>query len=67
MLLAGYDPNAARVHHIVRRRDLRGCDWGTNANKNAAVISDKLNNRLKNYYPSANEVNQINNVAPYSP
>ncbi len=64
---AGYDPNAARVHHIVRKKDLRGCDWGTNANGNAAVISDKLNIRLKNYYPSANEVNQINKVAPYSP
>ncbi|MRG91481.1 hypothetical protein [Polyangium spumosum] len=62
-----YDPNAARVHHVVRKKDLRSCDWGTNAYKNAAVISDKLNIQLKNYYPSANEINQINKVAPHSP
>jgi hypothetical protein len=61
------DPEAAQVHHVVRRKDLRKCDWGTNANKNAAVISRKLNIYLLNNYPSADEVNQINAVPPYTP
>lgn len=62
-----YDAKAARVHHVVRRKDLRRCDWGTNANGNAAVISEKLNRFLWYKYPAADEVNQINNVPPYTP
>jgi len=64
---AGYDPKAAEVHHEARRTDLRGCDWGSNANGNAAVISSRLNKHLKNKYPLKKEVEQINKVAPYSP
>ncbi|MDI3288548.1 hypothetical protein [Polyangium sp. 15x6] len=37
------DPDRAQVHHVVPRKDLRGCPWGTNAYKNAAVISARLN------------------------
>jgi len=63
-----YEADAAEVHHVVRRKDLRGCEWGTNSNKNAVVISRKLNNYLSNTYPSAGEVDWVNNkVAPYTP
>jgi hypothetical protein len=55
------------VNHEVRRTDKRGCPWGTNANKNAAVISGKLNRALYNNYPSKEEVEQINKVPPYTP
>ena len=61
------DPDAAQVHHVVRRKDKRNCPWGTNSNKNAAVISRKLNIYLTNNYPSAEEVKRINKVAPYTP
>ncbi len=60
------DPEAAQVHHVQRRKDLRRCEWGTNANGNAVVISRKLNIKLRNYYPSANEVNWVNKVPPYT-
>ncbi|MBK9260413.1 MAG: hypothetical protein IPM54_11325 [Polyangiaceae bacterium] len=60
------DPEAAQVHHVQRRKDLRRCEWGTNANSNAVVISRKLNIKLRNYYPSANEVNWVNKVPPYT-
>ncbi|TKD06383.1 hypothetical protein [Polyangium fumosum] len=63
----GYDKNRAEVHHVVRARDLRGCDWGTNSNKNAVVISAKLNNYLKNKYPTKEEVDWVNAVPPYTP
>jgi hypothetical protein len=63
----GYDPNAPQVHHEVRKTDLRGCKWGTNSNKNAAVISAKLNGYLSNNYPTKAEVEQINTVPPYTP
>ena len=62
-----YAPNAAEVHHEVRRKDLRGCAWGTNSNSNAVVISRKLNNYLSNTYPSKDEVNWVNNLPPYTP
>jgi hypothetical protein len=61
------DPDAAQVHHVVRKTDLRGCKWGTNLNKNAAVISARLNQYLYNKYPSADEVTRINAVPPYTP
>jgi hypothetical protein len=61
------DPDAAQVHHVVRRKDLRGCDWGTNSNKNAVVISRKLNGRLLNKYPSAEEATRVNQVPAYTP
>ena len=62
-----YDPEAAQVHHVVRRKDKRCCPWGTNSNKNAAVISRKLNAYLTNNHPSADEVKQINQIPAYTP
>jgi hypothetical protein len=61
------DPYRAEVHHVVRRTDKRSCPWGTNSNKNAAVISAKLNKHLYNTPPSADEVAQINAVPPSPP
>lgn len=62
-----YDPEAAQVHHVVRRKDKRCCPWGTNSNKNAAVISRQLNIYLTNTPPTADEVVQINQVQAYTP
>jgi hypothetical protein len=62
-----YDPLAAQVHHVVPMKDKRSCPWGTNSNKNAAVISRTLNIYLTNNYPPANEVVQINKIAAYVP
>ncbi|WP_284720640.1 hypothetical protein [Polyangium sorediatum] len=62
-----YDPERAEVHHVVRRKDKRLCPWGTNSNKNAAVISGKLNRHLTNNYPSADEVKRIHQVPAYTP
>jgi hypothetical protein len=56
-----------QVHHVVPRRDLRCCPWGTNSYKNAAVISAKLNQFLSNNNPPADEVKQLNNATPYPP
>jgi hypothetical protein len=62
-----YAPDAPEVHHLVRRIDQRGCSWGTNSNKNAAVVSRKLNGYLRNNYPSEDEVTQINKLPSYAP
>jgi hypothetical protein len=62
-----YDPYRAEVNHEVRKTDKRGCEWGTNANKNAAVISGRLNRYFYNNYPLKAEVEQINKVPPYTP
>ncbi|TKD04479.1 hypothetical protein E8A74_22990 [Polyangium fumosum] len=61
-----YDPDEAQVHHVVPMKDPRGCPWGTNAYKNAAVISARLNQHLRNKVPPEKEVAQINNVSPYT-
>jgi hypothetical protein len=61
------DPNAAQVHHVVRRKDKRLCPWGTNSNKNAAVISRRLNIFLTNNQPTAEEVTTINLLPPTPP
>ena len=58
---------AAQVHHEVRATDLRGCAWGTNSNANAVVISFKLNRFFWNKYPSKEEVDWVNKIAPYTP
>ncbi len=67
LTVAKGDPNAAQVHHEVRLTDKRGCAWGTNSNRNAVVISGRLNRHLSNSYPSATEVLRVNNVPPYTP
>lgn len=63
----GGGPNAAQVHHEVRKTDQRSCVWGTNSNRNAVVISARLNKHLYNTYPTAAEVIQVNKVPPYTP
>jgi hypothetical protein len=55
------------VHHVVPKKDKRGCWWGTNSNKNAAVISAKLNQYFTNNNPPADEVKMLNNATAYTP
>ena len=64
---AQYTPNEPQVHHVVRKTDKRSCPWGTNSNRNAVVISGRLNRVLRNTYPLATEVLQVNQVPPYTP
>jgi len=59
------DPARAQVHHVVPKTDKRTCPWGTSSNKNAAVISRRLNQFLFNKAPPANEVTQINMLPAY--
>jgi hypothetical protein len=61
------DPESVQVHHVVPRRDQRRCPWGTNSNKNAVVISSKLNRFLWNKDPPAEEVEWLNNATAYTP
>ena len=61
------DPEAVQVHHVVPRNDQRSCRWGTNSNKNAAVVSRKLNRYLTNTDPPAVEVKRLNNAEAYTP
>lgn len=63
----GYLDGRAEVHHVVPRKDQRGCPWGTNSNKNAAVISHKLNQFLTNNAPPVEEVKKLNNATAYTP
>ena len=53
-------PTQANVHHVVPKKDKRCCPWGTNAYKNAAVISRTLNLHLSNDNPTVKEVMQLN-------
>jgi hypothetical protein len=62
-----YAPGSAQVHHVVPMKDKRSCPWGANSNKNAAVISRKLNRFLTNNDPLASEVLQLNQVPAYAP
>lgn len=62
-----YDPNAAQVDHVASKKDPRGCNWGTNSNKNAAVISAKLNNHFLNKDRAKDVVDLINAISPYTP
>ncbi|MDI1429473.1 hypothetical protein [Polyangium sorediatum] len=65
---APFDPGAsAEVNHVVPRKDQRSCDWGTNSNKNAAVISQKLNRYLSNTNPPVEEVKRVNAAKSYTP
>jgi hypothetical protein len=63
-----FDPGAvAEVHHVVPMKDLRCCPWGTNAYKNAAVISAKLNRFFTNNNPPEEEVKTLNSAESYMP
>ena len=55
------------VHHVVPMNDKRSCSWGTNSNKNAAVISAKLNWYFTNNNPPAEEVKMLNKADAYTP
>lgn len=57
----------AEVHHVVPKKDQRCCPWGTNSNKNAVVISHKLNEFLTNNDPPVDEVLLVNKIPPYTP
>ncbi|MFT3768423.1 MAG: hypothetical protein QM820_23490 [Minicystis sp.] len=63
------DPGATQpnVHHVVPKKDLRCCPWGTNSYKNAAVISRKLNELFSNNDPPPDEVKQLNSAKGYTP
>jgi hypothetical protein len=61
------DPDAVQVHHVVPMNDKRRCPWGANSNKNAAVISSKLNRYLWNKQPPADEVKLLNDAPAYTP
>lgn len=64
-----FDPVATKpnVHHVVPMKDPRCCPWGTNSYKNAAVVSQKLNNHFTNNDPPAEEVKWLNNAVAYTP
>ena len=62
-----YADTGAQLHHVVPVKDLRCCPWGTNAYKNAAVISGKLNRYLTNNNPPADEVKKLNGAQAYTP
>lgn len=62
-----YDPDEAQVDHVASKQDPRGCDWGTNSNKNAAVISGKLNKHFLNRDRDPKSVDLINAIPPYDP
>src|SRR5262249_19855814 len=66
-LQIGSDVASKITINFVRRVDKHSCPWGTNSNKNAAVISLKLNRFLWYKYPSEDEVVRINQVPPYTP
>jgi hypothetical protein len=59
--------SVAQVHHVVPMNDKRSCSWGTNSNKNAAVISAQLNQFFTNNNPPAEEVKKLNNATAYTP
>lgn len=62
-----YADTHAEVHHVVPMKDQRRCAWGTNSNKNAAVISAKLNRYFSNNNPPAEEVKRLNAASAYMP
>jgi hypothetical protein len=63
-----FDPGSvAQVHHVVPMKDKRRCPWGTNSNKNAAVISRRLNIYFTNDNPPAEEVKRLNSAPAHTP
>jgi hypothetical protein len=64
---AAYLDPQAQVHHVVPMKDKRHCAWGTNSNKNAAVISTKLNKYFTNNNPPEEEVKKLNAATAYTP
>ena len=62
-----YPATEAQVHHVVPMKEKRSCPWGTNSNKNAAVISAQLNQFFTNNDPPAEEVKKLNGASAYTP
>lgn len=62
-----YNKNRAEVDHVASRKDPRNCDWGTNSNKNAAVVSARLNKYFSNKDRAKEVVDLINAIPPYAP
>ncbi|MDI3289365.1 hypothetical protein [Polyangium sp. 15x6] len=62
-----YPDTEAQVHHVVPMKDKRNCPWGTNSNRNAAVISRALNRHFSNKNPPEEEVKRLNNASVYTP
>ncbi len=62
-----YPGAVAQVHHVVPVKDKRCCPWGTNAYKNAAVISAQLNEYFTNNNPPPEQVKMLNNAQAYTP
>jgi hypothetical protein len=44
-----------QVDHIIPRKDIKGCDCGSNSFKNALLISAQLNNQMSNYCGDPND------------
>ncbi len=61
------DEERAEVDHVASRKDPRCCVWGTNSNKNAAVISRRLNLYFSNHERPKNVAEKINAIPPYAP
>lgn len=53
-----------QVDHIVPRKDINGCDCGSNSFKNALLISAKLNNDLSNNCTDPKRISIMNKYAP---
>lgn len=62
-----YNPRNAQVDHIVPATDKRGCPWGDNSTKNAAIISAQLNVFLSNNMPTAEVLDLVQPTASYVP
>ncbi|TKC95200.1 hypothetical protein [Polyangium fumosum] len=62
-----YPDTEAQVHHVVPMNDKRSCSWGTNSNRNAAVISRALNRHFTNDNPPEEEVKKLNDASAYMP
>lgn len=64
---AGWYFASAQVHHVVPMKDRRCCPYGTNSNRNAVVISAKLNKHFLNHDPPVDEVLLVNQIPPCTP
>lgn len=62
-----YDEDEARVDHVASMKDPRDCKWGTNAYKNALVISWRLNQHFSNNDRPKEVIEKINAIPPYTP
>lgn len=59
-----WNPYHAQVDHIVPRKDVKGCDCGSNSMANALVISAGLNVSMSNNCEDPNRIKILNEFAP---